>query len=310
MKSKQIIGSLLLLITAIIWGTAFVAQKLGLDYLPPCTYNSVRSFIGAIALIPCIAFLDVIDHRKPSVCGKAGYAGSKHLLLGGACCGIILGIASCLQQYGIAFTTVGKSGFITTLYIIIVPFLGIFFKRKVGWLIWLSAIASIYGMYLLCYHQNNSQAGECTGILNFGDIMLCFCALAFSFHILVIDHFAPKADCVRMSCIQFFVAGIVSFIGALLFEEIEWSKIPLAYKPLLYSGIMSSGVAYTLQVVSQKNVHPVLASLLMSLESVFASLSGWLFLNENMTSREIGGCIIIFSAVILAQIPMPETKKS
>ncbi len=299
MKRQEIIGILCLGLTALIWGTAFVAQKSGLDYLGPFTFNGVRSIIGGLALLPCIVLIDIINGQKPSLLGKCA-SGERRLALikGGVYCGVILGIASSLQQYGIKYTSVGKAGFITTLYIIIVPLLGVFFRRKVGLVMWFCSVLAIFGMYLLCFRGGGS--------LNVGDVLVFFCSIVFSLHILTVDRFAPQADGVRMSCIQFWVAGVIAMGCALLFEKVIWRDLLSAKWPLLYAGIMSCGVAYTLQIIGQKSVHPVVASLLMSLESVFAALSGWVILHERLSTTELLGCAIIFIAVIIAQLPSKE----
>ena len=296
MKRQEIAGVLCLGLTALIWGTAFVAQKSGLDYLGPFTFNGVRSLIGGLALLPCIVLIDVINGQRPSLLGSCS-SGERRLALikGGVYCGIILGIASSLQQYGIKYTSVGKAGFITTLYIIIVPLLGVFFRRKVGLVMWFCSLLAIFGMYLLCFRGG--------GELNVGDGLVFLCSIVFSLHILLVDRFAPKADGVRMSCIQFWVAGVIATVCALLFEQVVWRDLLNAKWPLLYAGVMSCGVAYTLQIVGQKSVHPVVASLLMSLESVFAALSGWVILHEKLSATELLGCAIIFIAVVIAQLP-------
>ncbi len=299
MKKREIVGILCLGVTALIWGTAFVAQKSGLDYLGPFTFNGVRSFIGGLALLPCIVLIDVINGQKPSLMGSCS-SGERRLALikGGVYCGAILGIASSLQQYGIKYTSVGKAGFITTLYIIIVPLLGVFFRRKVGMVMWFCSVLAIFGMYLLCFRGGGS--------LNVGDGLVFLCSIVFSLHILVVDRFAPQADGVRMSCIQFWVAGVIAMGCAFLFEKGVWHDLLNAKWPLLYAGVMSCGVAYTFQIVGQKSVHPVVASLLMSLESVFAALSGWVILHERLSATELLGCAIIFIAVIIAQLPSNE----
>lgn len=295
MNRKEFVGSALLLLTAFIWGTAFVAQKDGVEYIGPCSFNAIRSFIGCLALIPGIALIDKLQGKRLSILGECTGNGLRILLAGGISCGLILGIASICQQIGIKYTTVGKSGFITTLYIFVVPIIGLFFGRRFNFIMCLCIFAASFGLYLLCFK------GE--GGVNKGDIMVFLCSIAFAFHIIVVDYFAPKTDCVRMSCIQFFMAGIVSTIFMLFFERLSMHNVMSAYVPLLYAGVMSSGVAYTLQVVAQKNVHPVVASLLMSLESVFAALGGRIIMKESFSSRQLAGCIIIFTAVIVAQIP-------
>lgn len=290
----------MLCLTAFIWGTAFIAQKSGMDTLGACSFNTIRSVIGGITLIPCIFLLDVFNGRHPSLLGTSK---ARPLLLGGILCGLALGIASLFQQYGIALTTVGKAGFLTTLYIFIVPLLGLALGKKVSGITWLCVVAAVFGMYLLCFKGDGEP-------LNKGDVLLLLCAVIFSLHILLIDHFAPQTDPVRMSCIQFFVAGIVSLPGMLLLEPLHWQNILDGAIPLLYAGVLSSGVAYTLQVVAQKTVHPVVASLLLSLESVFAALGGWVILHERLSTRELLGCAVIFGAVVVVNCLGTATQKA
>lgn len=301
MKASRFKGNLMLVLTALIWGTAFVAQSVGMDFVGPYTFLFARNIIAGVFLIPCIFFLNKIGAknnnkkiRNSSIRDENG--NKKSLIIGGVICGIVLFVASALQQIGIVYTTVGKAGFITALYIIIVPILGIFFKNKVQGQVWISVVIAIIGLYLLCINENLS--------VNKGDFLIFLCSIIFSIHILVIDHFSPIVDGVKMSCIQFFVCGILSFIPMVLFENPQIINILNAYSPILYAGIMSSGVAYTLQIVGQKYTSPVLASLILSLESVFAALSGWVILKEVFSGKEIIGCILVFSAIIIAQLPI------
>lgn len=301
MKASRFKGNLMLVLTALIWGTAFVAQSVGMDFVGPYTFLFARNIIAGVFLIPCIFFLNKIGAknnnkkiRNSSIRDEKG--NKKSLIIGGVLCGIVLFVASALQQIGIVYTTVGKAGFITALYIIIVPILGIFFKKKVQGQVWISVVIAIIGLYLLCINENLS--------INKGDFLIFLCSIIFSIHILVIDHFSPIVDGVKMSCIQFFVCGILSFIPMVLFENPQIINILNAYSPILYAGIMSSGVAYTLQIVGQKYTSPVLASLILSLESVFAALSGWVILKEVFSGKEIIGCILVFSAIIIAQLPI------
>ena len=301
MKASRFKGNLMLVLTALIWGTAFVAQSVGMDFVGPYTFLFARNIIAGVFLIPCIFFLNKIGAknnnkkiRNSSIRDENG--NKKSLIIGGVICGIVLFVASALQQIGIVYTTVGKAGFITALYIIIVPILGIFFKNKVQGQVWISVVIAIIGLYLLCINENLS--------INKGDFLIFLCSIIFSIHILVIDHFSPIVDGVKMSCIQFFVCGILSFIPMVLFENPQIINILNAYSPILYAGIMSSGVAYTLQIVGQKYTSPVLASLILSLESVFAALSGWVILKEVFSGKEIIGCILVFSAIIIAQLPI------
>ena len=216
--------------------------------------------------------------------------------MGGLCCGVAICIASSFQQTGMQYTSVGKAGFITALYIVIVPLLGIFLGKKVTPMIWLGVVLAAIGSYFLCITESFS--------MNYGDVLVLLCALCFSFHILIIDHFAPKADGVALSCIQFWFSGIVCMIIALVMESPRWENILQAMLPILYAGVMSCGVAYTLQIIGQKHMKPSVASLILSLESVISVLAGWILLNEMLTGRQIWGCVLVFIAVILAQFPM------
>lgn len=290
MKKEQIKGSLLLFLAAIIWGVAFVAQSVGMDYVGPFTFNCVRTLIGGIVLIPCIVFLNRGKVKK-----KTNFTEKKRLLLGGICCGIALATGSTLQQFGIMYTTVGKAGFITAFYIIIVPILGLFLGKKCGLSVWISVVIALAGLYFLCIMDGFS--------IGKGDIYVFLGAIAFSIHILVIDHFTQFNDGVKMSCIQFFVCGILCFVPMMLFEHPEISVILLAWKPILYAGVMSCGVAYTLQIVGQKNMNPTVASLILSLESVTSVIAGFLVLHQNLSHRELIGCGLMFVAIVLAQLP-------
>lgn len=297
MKNKQLKNSLLLLLTACIWGIAFVAQSVGMDYVGPFTFNCVRSIIGGLVLIPCIWLLDRIDpgRKEKPVSAQEHRTNQKNLLLGGICCGLALCLASNFQQFGIQYTTVGKAGFITACYIVIVPLLGLFFKKKCSLLIWASVVLALFGLYLLCITESFT--------VGMGDLLVFVCAILFSVHILVIDYFSPKVDGVRMSCIQFLVCGILSGIAMLLTETPRLSDILAAWQPILYAGILSCGVAYTLQIVGQKGMNPTVASLILSLESCISVLAGWVILGQTLSMREFGGCIVMFAAIILAQLP-------
>ena len=297
-KHQDLLGVLALLLTALIWGFAFSAQSIGMRHLGPCSFNALRSFIGALALAPCIVLLDLLGHKRPSLWGNAQSPAERRcLLLGGVACGFFLGVASMLQQVGIQSTTTAKAGFLTALYIIIVPLLGwLFLKRHVAWSIWLAVALALVGLALLCGLSIH------TGF-EVGDLWLLSCALMFSFQILTIDHFVQKVDCVRLSCLQFLTAGVVSLPVALFVgESFRANDIQSALGPLLFCGVLSSGVAYTLQVVGQKFVQPAIATLLMSLESVFSAVGGWLFLKQTLTLRELFGCAAILAAVLMAQL--------
>ena len=294
-RTSSVKSPLLLFLTAIIWGTAFVAQSVGMDYVGPFTFNFVRSVIGGAVLIPCVFLLDRFRGLDGAGSEKIYTWHQKELFAGGICCGVALFIASNLQQFGIQYTTVGKAGFITALYIVIVPVIGVFTKKTTGYKIWLSVLLAVAGLYLLCITEGFS--------VGTGDFLVFLCALCFSVHILIIDYFSPKVDGVRMSCIQFFVCGLLSGIAMVFTEQFEFHAVLTAWMPLLYAGVMSCGVAYTLQIVGQKGMDPTVASLILSLESVVSVLSGWLLLNQKLSLRELAGCVLMFVAIILAQIP-------
>lgn len=294
MKTK-VRNSCLLFLTACIWGSSFVAQSVGMDYIGPYTFNCLRFLIGGLVLLPVIFFSrhrkkDQKDRSKDRTLQK------KEMLCGGIVCGVVLCIASTLQQIGIIYTTAGKAGFLTAMYIVLVPVLGLFLKRKAGLQLWISVGLALIGLYLLCMKGAFS--------LNGGDVLLILCAVGFSVHIMVVDYFSPKLDGMILSCIQFLVAGLISGIGMLLSEQFDWHMVLLAAKPILYSGVLSCGVGYTLQVIAQKGLNPTVASLLMSLESVVSVIAGFLVLHEVLSGRELLGCVFMFAAVILAQIPV------
>lgn len=294
-SKRKFRGNLCLSLTAIIWGSAFVAQSLGMSYVGPFTFNAIRSIIGGIILIPCIFLLDKIRDRQPSSTVPENPAQRKQLVIGGIACGIVLAAASSLQQIGIAYTSAGKAGFITALYIVLVPVFGAFFKRRVAWTVWIGVVLAVAGLYLLCINEEFR--------IGTGDVYLLLCAVFFAVHILVIDHFSPYVDGVRMSCIQFFVAGLLCMIPMLLFETPRGSDLSAGIFPILYAGVLSSGVAYTLQIIGQRDVSPTAAALILSMESVVAVISGWLVLHEAFTFKELAGCALMFAAIILAQAP-------
>ena len=295
-ETSTLKNSLLLLLTATIWGVAFVAQSVSMDYIGGFTFNAIRNIIGAITLVPVILIFSKQDpaaDQNPADRQKA----RKILITGGICCGILLCLASNFQQFGIKYTTVGKAGFITACYIIIVPIIGIFLKKKCSPFIWIAVLLSLGGLYLLCISPGEGFS------IGKGDTLVLICAVLFSFHILTVDHFSPLVDGVKMSCIQFLVCGILSGIPALIFENPNITNILQAWMPILYAGILSCGVAYTLQIVGQKGMNPTVASLIMSLESCISVIAGWLILGQNLSSREIFGCVLMFGAIMLAQLP-------
>lgn len=305
MNSLKLRHSLLLILTAFIWGVAFVAQSSGGDACGPYTFNCIRSFIGSLVLIPVIFFL---NKGK----GKSDKTERKLSIIGGICCGLALSLASNLQQLGLYLgASAGKAGFLTACYILIVPILGLFLKKKCGINIWIGVCLSLAGLYLLCAKGSSG--------FNLADLLLLLCAFIFSLHILIIDYFSLLVDGVKMSCIQFFVCGITSAVPMFIFDMkhsitgiFQWIP-PLmtvdVWIPILYAGIFSCGVAYTLQIIGQKGLNPTVASLLMSLESVFSVIAGWIILGQSMGSRELAGCGLIFVAIILAQLPAPNFKK-
>ena len=309
MRNRQIRNSLLLVLTALIWGSAFVAQRKGGDVVGPFTFNGIRSFIGSAVLVPVIL---VLNRVKPSEKIPKTRAEKTVLWVGGACCGTILFLASSAQQLGMYMgTSAGKAGFLTACYILLVPILSLFLKKKCGWNIWVGMGITVIGLYLLCM----------TDSLRFqaSDLMVLLCALLFAVHILVIDYFSPLVDGVRLSCIQFLVCGILSMIP-MFFVEMQHSLSGIvvweqnlqsldAWIPILYAGILSCGVGYTLQIIGQNGLNPTLASMLMSLESVFSVLAGWLILQEKMELRQLGGCALIFAAILLAQMPVDKFRK-
>ena len=273
-----------------------------MEYVEPFTFTFSRSIIGGIVLIPVIALL-----RKTRSAGMRRDAqGVKHITkyewLGGICCGIALCAASNFQQIGMLHTTVGKAGFITALYVVIVPILGLFLRKRVPALIWFCVVLSVVGLYLLCMPKGAFSLAQ-------GDVLVLICALLFSFHIMIIDYFSPKGDGVVISCIQFFVCGILSGIIMLFVENPTFANIMDAKWSILYAGALSSGVAYTLQVVAQKGMNPTVASLILCLESVVAVLAGWIILGDKLTSRELAGCILMFVAIVLAQLPTPKKER-
>lgn len=262
-----------------------------MDYVGPFTFNFARYIIGGAVLIP--AALLSCKGKKDDL---------KTLITGGVCCGIALGIASIMQQLGIMYTSVGKSGFITAMYIIGVPVIGLFLGKKCTPAIWLAVLLGLAGLYLLCM-DGDLSVGR-------GDILLIICAVMFSVQILFIDHFSPLVNNIRLSCIQFFTAAIVAGIPMVFTETPSAGALIAAWKPLLYTGILSTGVAYTLQIVGQKNMNPTVASLIMSLESSISVLAGWVVLGERLSPRELAGCGVMFCAIVLAQLPSKANKLS
>jgi len=295
MNRSQLFANFLLLLTALIWGCAFVAQSIGMNYVEPFTFTATRSFLGCFALTPVVFYFTHYNktHSVPAPKGT-----KKDLIIASLLAGLFLCIGTNLQQIGLLYTTAGKAGFITALYIVLVPIMGIFLKQRIGLSVWISVAISTIGLYLLCMTESLS--------LNTGDLCVFFCAFAFTGQILVIDYYTDKVDCIRLAQNQLLVSAIISAFLMLIFETPSLTNILQAWAPILYAGILSSAVGYTLQIFAQKRTAPTVASLLMSLESVFAAIAGFFILHEILTARELFGCILMFTSIILAQLP---TKK-
>ncbi len=286
---KQLRGSLCLLVATVIWGSAFIAQSVGMDYIGPFTFQTVRCALAAACLLPAIFLFDrdkksFVIHWKNAKLWKTG------LICGGA-----LFVASGLQQLGLLYTSTGKAGFITAMYIVLVPLLGLFLRKRPAPAAWVSVALATVGLYLL----------SCAGVtqINKGDILLLGGALAFAVQITLIDRLAGSLDSLRLNCIQSFVCSLLSAVVMLATERVQIAQILDCWLPLCYAGILSMGVAYSLQIIGQRHLEPTAASLIMSLESVFAALFGWLLLHETMTAAELSGCVLVFAAVILSQLP-------
>lgn len=311
-KIKQ---SLLLLLAASIWGVAFVAQSEGMKNVGPLTFNGVRNIIGAAVLVPVIILLSKRNNSvKTSDVGAGGRVLSKFitkknvLIIGGICCGVVYCVASTLQQIAIKDTDVGKAGFITAMYIVMVPIISVLFKKKSPIWVYFSVILAFVGFFVMCMNFTvgfNGMIPTLAGDFGIGkpEILLIISAFCFSLHILVIDYFSPKTDGVKLSCLQFLVCGIINGTMMFIFENPTIGNITKAGLPILYAGVMSCGIAYTLQIVGQKGMNPTVASLILSLESVVSIIAGWLLLGEKLSEKELIGCAIIFVATIIAQIP-------
>lgn len=292
--AKKLRGSLTLLLTALIWGSAFVAQSAGMEFVGPLTYNGVRTLIGGIVLIPVVFLFGSFSRAKKNKKLRLS-------VIGGAVCGVILAAASTLQQYGINETTVGKAGFITALYIVLVPVFGMFFGRKTTVITWICVAMATVGFYLLCVKENFN--------ISRGDLLVLASSLFFSFHIMVIDRFNGKGcDGVIMSCVQFLTAGLLLLPFVFIFESPTVSQLLDAKLTILYGGLLSCGVGYTLQIIGQRDTEPAAATLIMSLESVFAALFGWLLLHETLSPKELVGCALVFIAVLGAQMRFERKK--
>lgn len=305
MKNQKLKGNLLLLLTSFVWGVSFIAQSKGVEAISPVTFNGVRSLLGGVVLLPVIWFLDRGKRKKGIPVQKL----NKTLVVGGVICGLFLCLASTIQTSGMVYTSPGKAGFITALYMVIVPIIGIFLGKRPRPIILISVLVAVCGLYLMCIDSALT--------INKGDIMILVCAFLFSGHILAIDYFSPKVDGVKLACIQFFVCGLLDIIWMFVYEQPRLEPILDCWLSIGYSGIMSCGVAYTLQIVGQKYTDPTSASILMSLESVFATLStvvlvalGWNLTGGALTSREIFGCVLMLGAIMLVQLPEKKAKSA
>ena len=290
---KQLIGNIILIFVAFIWGTAFAVQRIGMEHIEPITFTAARMSLATVV----VGAVSMLQKKKSFSDENEKIEYRKNTLLGGLLCGAFLVSASIFQQVGIVYTTAGKAGFITALYILLVPILSfLIFKKKNTLLVWAGVIIGVIGMYLLCMKESLR--------LSYGDALICVCAILFSGHILCCDHYAKRGNPIRISSIQFTVTAVVSWIIAFIVETPSMDKIISAAVPILYCGLISAGLGYTLQMIAQRLTEPTIASMLMSLESVFAVLGGAVLLNERMSLREIAGCIIMFIAIILVQLPV------
>ena len=286
MNRKKLRANILLLLAALFWGSTFVAQRIAAGAIDPFPFQCLRCLLGALVLYACVPLFDRFLSR--------GAWSSRPLWLGGVLCGICLFASTNLQQFGISLgTTAGKSGFITALYIVLVPVFSIFLGRRSGLLVWISVVLAVAGLFFLCMTESLSQA--------VGDFVTLLCAVCFAVHILLVDKFSPGVDPIRLSCIQFLVCGLLSGAASLITGLPTGAQIAASWFPIVYAGVLSSAVAYTFQIIAQRNTDPAVASVLMSTESVFACLSGWIILGERLSGRELLGCALMFCAVLLSQ---------
>ena len=301
MKHNQVRQVVFPIITAMIWGSSFVAQSASTEHVGAYTFNAARSFVGFLALLVVVQIFKMLRKEPPAEQTAAEKkAGRRDLILGGICCGIALALSCNLQQLGlVAGASVGKTSFITTLYVVLVPIFGLALGRRGSPQLWLSVAIAVCGLYLLCM-QNGFGGVERS------DMVLLLCAVLFSFQIMAVNHYGPQVDGVRLSLRQFFVVAVESSVAALLLEHPAPAEFAVNAVPLLYCGVMSSGVAYTLQILGQRDMNPAVGSLIMCLESVFSALGGWVLLHQSLSPREGVGCVLIFAAVVLAQLPAPQ----
>ena len=291
MPNKAMQANLMMLLAASIWGFAFVAQRIGMETMGPHWFNSLRFFIGVVALTPVVIWMDRTQ-AKSSIEGPK--SSTKSLLMGGAVAGLLLFIGATFQQVGLQYTTAGKAGFITGMYIFFVPLIGLFFRMKTGLGTWLGAAIALWGLYLLSINEDFT--------LSKGDTLQLICAVAFAGHVLMIGYLASRMDTVKLSLVQFFVAGLLAMILALYFEQLTWGMIKSTAVPLLFAGVMSTGIAYTLQTIAQQHAHPSHAAIILSSEGVFAVIGGFLLLNEVLPAQGLLGCGLILVGMLMSQL--------
>ena len=291
MPNKAMQANLMMLLAASIWGFAFVAQRVGMETMGPHWFNSLRFFIGVVALTPVVIWMGRVQAKSSTEGPKSS---TKTLLMGGAVAGLLLFIGATFQQVGLQYTTAGKAGFITGMYIFFVPLIGLFFRMKTGLGTWLGAAIALWGLYLLSINEDFT--------LSKGDTLQLICAVAFAVHVLMIGYLASRMDTVKLSLVQFFVAGLLAMILALYFEQLTWGMIKSTAVPLLFAGVMSTGIGYTLQTIAQQHAHPSHAAIILSSEGVFAVIGGFLLLNEVLPAQGLLGCGLILVGMLMSQL--------
>jgi drug/metabolite transporter (DMT)-like permease len=291
MPNKAMQANLMMLLAASIWGFAFVAQRVGMETMGPHWFNSLRFFIGVVALTPVVIWMDRVKAKSATESPKSSV---KTLLMGGAVAGFLLFIGATFQQVGLQYTTAGKAGFITGMYIFFVPLIGLFFRMKTGLGTWLGALIALWGLYLLSINEDFT--------LSKGDTLQLICAVAFAGHVLMIGYLASRMDTVKLSLVQFFVAGLLAMILALYSEQLTWGMVTSTAVPLLFAGVMSTGIAYTLQTIAQQHAHPSHAAIILSSEGVFAVIGGFLLLNEVLPVQGLLGCGLILAGMLMSQL--------
>ncbi len=303
-------GGIFLILAAIIWGLSFVAQSKGVEVIEPLTFNGIRMIVGGLVLLPVIGIMSAVNKSKngklsvpDAEAAEKKTEDRKNLIRGGLVCGVVLCVSSNLQQAAFSYTTVGKVGFITALYMLLVPIISlIFLKKRVRLAVWIGVVMGVGGLYLLCAGGETASFGK-------GETLALLCSVGFALHILVIDKYSAIVDGVKLSCAQFFVSGVISLVLVFFLENPDIHAIMAAAPYILYTGVMSCGVAFTFQILGQRDSDPTVASLLLCLESVFAAIFGWLILKQSMSPVEITGCVIMFAAIVLTQLPADMLKR-